>query len=504
MTGCASQLVQPEKLVATHGYVYVSFPKKDGTDKPITLKYLKNGTFYTLSKRNDPEITSYGQWLPDGEYKIAKFGDDDWGDYLSVFIKAGQLTDLGGLLPFKLGNDEFLMLPVRHQDISQAVLYPMKEYQSVFTTKDVINWSPEIPPKPIKNTFKTAGMGIVVDVMLAYERHVNKAPISKTLREVTSIRDFFELAKQTVPPLNQEFASDESLNLYFGADIGQIRVRKVNGEWGAIDTGTLSSVTSIEFVGSVFLAGFDNGVIRKSTDKGLTWKIISTLDKHEAVIDIDKVNGSFYIITKKSIKNDIGIKVSDELKIYNAKNENFNDITLIRSSINEVSPFNIHGEGDNSFYYVNLFPRLERLDTNSLEWKNISPPRKIFGFHKSNSSNIISAYSAVGAFSKLYISANYGDSWKEYDSPPYVIQDVYFKDANNGQSVKWSMSAFSGKLEYWQYIHQTDSWKKINEAPHGCIYALLDSNQDYKFCITRGGNILSYDGSKWGVEFSTE
>lgn len=502
ISGCASLSVQPEKNATTHGYVYVNFPKY-GSGQSLTLKSLKDNSIYTLIQRNDPKNTSYGQWLPNGEYKIVNFGNSIWGDYESVFVKQGKITDMGNLFPFQLGHDEFIMLPI-HEDIHRTVFSALKEYNPLLTINDIIKWSPSTVPKPMKTQYQTTGLGPIVDSLLAYERQVNKISSKKKLRDSTSLDDFLKLAKKVVPPLNQYVKSDKELNLYFGADLGQIKVRKADGEWNSIDTGSHNSVTALEVTGTAFYAGFENGSVRESNDNGLSWKNIATFDDNEAVVDIDKINDNLFFITRKIQKNKIGVNINYEINIYSAKIKNLNSIKLIKSHINGLQFPNTHGEVDSNYYYINLYPRLERIDINSLSLKDISPHKRVTGFHKSNESNIISTFNAEGAFSKLFISTNNGESWQKYDSPPYLIQDVYFKNIDKGQSVKWSMSAFSGKLEYMQYIPKTNSWKKIYEAPHGCIYALQDSNKDYKFCVASRGDILSYNNSKWSIESSID
>src|SRR4029079_7239103 len=70
----------PEQLVATHGYVYVSYPRGGAADL-LTLQAVTDKTKYTLIARPDAGRSAFGAWLPAGEYRVAKWITYDWGDY---------------------------------------------------------------------------------------------------------------------------------------------------------------------------------------------------------------------------------------------------------------------------------------------------------------------------------------------------------------------------------------------------------------------------------------
>lgn len=385
--GCATPQIPPEQLSKTHGYLYASFPK--GTQgKTLTLKSLRGE--FTLNKRSDNNLDALGEWLPEGEYKVHKWGSSNWGEYPTITVKSGKLTDLGSFIPLQIGDNEYVMLPFRHKDLSAGPQNALNEYSNALKSDQPIYWNPTQPPLPIKDDTTNSGLGIIVDAMLEYDRHVNKSPISKRLRTASSLDELFTLAKETTPPLYSEPAIDEHLNLYYGADLGQLRVRKTDAIWSSIDTGAIRPVTSVAVHGQHILSGFDDGSVRKSSDEGRSWSEVLSLGKNKIVVDIDKHQDGWLLLVANIKLTPNGEKIVSTVEVVKSSDTDLTDARTIRKiDINERFYFTIKGEIADNYYYASLFPRLERLNLNTGEWKDITPPTNVFNFQIPHNNTVI-------------------------------------------------------------------------------------------------------------------
>ncbi|HEX5057434.1 MAG TPA: hypothetical protein VFX02_13185 [Gammaproteobacteria bacterium] len=517
MGDCAAATVQkPAELAATHGYVYVNTPKGGTvslTIQPLPVnqegnkKRSKRGKKLELIERNDPNVISFGRWLPEGEYKISEWNGYEFGDYPSFSVKAGHLTDLGSLILFLIGGYEIVVLPVRHPETAGDVLLALNEYKQFLVSPDPIEWKPQAPPKPIKLQMQSTGLGIIADLISRHEREVNKPSINKQLREAASIQDFFQLACAATPPLSDEPAVDSQSNLYYGADYGQIRMRKLTAEWSAIDTGTLGMVTAVEVDGESLMAGFDDGVIRSSANGGKTWKQLISLTPGEPVVDIDRVNDGWLVTTMK-VGPGPGVMLKvEEINVYLAGKSDLSDLSAVKKiaikSPYLVASLSVRAQAFKNFYYISIPPDLLRLDVSSMEWKTVNT-KEVSGFRISPQSGTIAAYLAKGMFSKLYVSTDLGENWDEYKTPPYTIQDIYFEDKDKGRAVRMRADAFSGTNELLEYDSVKKDWRKTDEAPTGCPRVLWGVDNTPKFCVTSGGSILRHEKPQWAVEFSAE
>lgn len=491
-------------LAATHGYVYTNFPKgEDGSMMVISPTQTKGQ--YSLIARDDKNTHAYGYWLPAGEYKMSKWGTLDWGNYPSFQVKAGQITNLGSFIPLGIGGYEFVILPIKHKESSSLVNAALTEFKPYLASSEIISWDPKVPPTPIKyQPTQTSGLGMVVDLMNAYHAKVNKPSINKQLRETKNIDTFFSIAKSSTPPINTEPAIDKNSTLYYGADFGQIRTRTKNGEWSALDTNTLTEVTSIEIFQNTIVAGHEDGVIQISTDNGKIWKKIHALASDEIIKDIDRVGDEWFVVTKtdKKIVNNEVVNLNKQ-KIYRSNNGELNNLTLLKEFSHDYGWPGSYGESDSKFYYVPMYTDLYRFNIKTQEWKLITPGKAIHTFHLTDGTNIITSWLAGGAFSKLHLSTDNGDNWKELDTPPYTIDNIYFTSPTEGKATRLGMGMFQSTLEEYAYNSTNNNWTKTREGPAGCAYFLQDETKQTRFCVMPGGNIFSNKttDNKWAAEF---
>ena len=501
---CSPVLAQGNPQPIGQGYVYGNYPTSSKLGS-LTFISESDKKEYELVPKQDGDVFSMAAWLPPGDYRLAKWGNQPLSGYPKVVVKSGQLINLGSFVSIGIGDDKIVILPVIPNNSDKHVKKVLADQKGQLSAKDVITWTSATVPSPISGEFKSTGLGLIVDLMAAYDKKTNTPPLKKRLQETQVAEDFLKLAKSGVPPLTLDPGSDELGTLYYGAELGQIRTRTSKGEWASLDTGVLNVVTTVKAVGEVIYAGFDDGTIRLSRDRGLTWTETAFEASGCSVEGISKVGDDWIVTAFKRGLPSNGFESAYQVRTFVGKLEDLSGMTAL-APIDGVMPnhFKARNQQLNKSYYLHAFPNLYKMDANSTAWIKISPAFAVGGFNASPSTGILAAYRIQGMFSKLAISQDGGTTWVKRDNPPYVIMNVNFDTSADGHAVRWRATTFGGILEVLNYQPTNDTWAKESEAPKGCTRILLDLNHQGKFFITQGGSILSYEGPKWTVEFAAE
>ncbi|UTV53301.1 hypothetical protein [Burkholderia arboris] len=508
--GCVNTPViqSPSQLAATHGYVYVALPKGAATDS-VQLESLQDNSTFSLQFRHDINSNGAGLWVPAGEYRLAKWQNYTLKSYPKIEVQRGRITDLGGLVQLPIGAYKFVVLPIRHEEFTSNLNSITNEYRPFLASSKPIEWEAHETPALVTIVNPPTGLGLIADLLLEYDRYINRPTINKQLFDAKTATDFFQLWKTAVPPSTGKFEHDTLGNLYYGADMGQVRVRSAHGEWGSWDTGSLHEVTAVKVDGKSLVAGFDNGVIRITEDGGTSWRTLASMGNDARILDIDHIGNQWLAMVARGAINGPVWKEINSIEIYRSNSKDLHDLVKIKQIDDEnkfkaIGTFSVHSDSANNFYYVSAPSQLLRLNLSTMAWATVTPPTDITGFHASSASGVLTAFRAQGAFSKLYVSSSNGENWTKYNTPPYTFMDIRFDNLNEGQAVRWNMGAFSSTIELRQFNHQSESWKTLTEAPHGCRRMLPDATGMPRFCVTAGGSIISYTDSKWTVEYSTE
>lgn len=509
----------PVTLSATHGYVYVQMPRGLHTISKspfLTLLDVKTGTEHPLRMRPvSSGVKALGAWLPQGEYKLGKWVGTSLGDYPVVSVQAGHMTDLGQLVAVAYGGYDIVVLPLRTAESAEGRASVFDELGAALSATKVIEWTSPNLPKSIEpiGRLHSAGSnmhGLLIHLLDHYERNKARPALIKQVRSAESIAQLLQFSKSAMLPRTEEPAIDGQGNLYYGAELGQIRMRKPGGEWSTLDTGSLRTVTAVEAHETTLVAGFDNGKIRISKDGGLTWSLAASLERDEAVVDIDR-SGARWIVTARSLNepNEQGAgSTLKQVNVYASAQGDFSDIARIHSVVAGPADFRnittVRGEAFADAYYLNVAPNLTRLDTKTMTWTPIPAPSDITVFHVSPSTEILTGYNAKGMFSKLHVSTDRGATWKKLDTPSYVVHDIYFENADEARALRYRMSGMAYEYELVQYKRANDSWSRSNLPPAGCEAILADEKHVFRFCVTPGGSILANTNGKWEIEFANE
>lgn len=497
-----------------HGYVFVSFPGAEPINPlflrtlgdTLTLRSLADGSDHRLVKMASRDGNTFGMWLPAGDYKIYKWRDQLMTSYPTVTVAAGRLTDMGSLVSVPVGDNQFVLLPIRNAETARKAEAAIGDLPSGLQSPQPNGWLVDRVPaafRPMEDPENR--FGLIPLLLMFHETQANAAPINKRLRATTAIDEFLALAKASTPPQTPKAVGDAKGRSYFGAALGQVRVRDAQGTWTSLDTGSLHNVTAVAAWGDMLLAGFENGLIRLSTDAGTSWKLAAALDRGLSVTDISRVGDHWLVTGAHGIVLRNGMRSVDLLTVHAARAADLSDLAKQRDIAMESEPLvRPSAAAYQNFYYVNAFPKLWRLDVSTMQWRALGPDTDIHGFQITPGNGTLAAYRIKGGFSKLFVSTDRGETWTKYDNPPYVIMDIRFNDDKDGQAVRWNTGAFSGAIELLRYDRAKDSWTKSADAPVGCKAMLPDGSNTARFCITRGGDVLTFADGKWKAEFAVD
>jgi hypothetical protein len=503
-----------EQLASTHGYVFVSYPR-GGTPDLLAVAPVQGGKKVKLQPRDDAGKSAFGLWLPPGQYRIAAWADTEFPDYVPFEVQAGRVTDLGSLVTFNVGGYGYVVLPVRHPEVAHDVDAAIAQYGSLLTSPEPLRWLPQAPPKALTLSTPATNLGLIADLLLAHERKVNKPSINKQLQAATTVEEFFRLGRSALPPLAEEFAQGPDGALYFGADLGQVRVRRPDGTWASLDTGTLRAVMSVEVKDDLLVAGTRGGELRGSRDGGQTWRVLRALSPDESIVDIDRADGRWLLTTlhrsapflqevpPQGILMSVAQYIPDRVNVYTARQDDFSDLAPAgdfaldpKKLLSWLGPL---PAATATHYYVGTYPELQRLDLASMAWQKITPPTEVSGFHVSPVSPTVVAFKAWGAFSKVFVSADGGDTWTKIDRPSYPIMDVVMDTPATGWATRINMGAFQSKVALAAFDGKL--WADRIDAPPGCARVLFGADRTPTYCVTTAGSILARTGSQWDVEF---
>lgn len=502
----------PAELSVTHGFVRVTLPQWGFGDPPKLRTRAGKGS-YTLIRVAEDGSYAYGAWVPAGQYDIEGTVAADGSPYTPIVVESGRMTDLGALLRIQLGGYETVLLPIRHPEADAEARAAQSRLSSVLHAADSPRWEPTAPPKSVRAEAPLTGLGLIADLLTDYERHINKPPLSKQLKEAPTLDALAALARLAVAPRTEESASDRAGNLYFGADFGQLRIRRPDGTWGSIDTGTLDEITAVGADGDCIVAGTLRGLLLMSTDAGRSWHRIRSLDRNEIVVDIDRAPHAWVVLTARTGTGVNPWGPVQGLRAYLAHREDMDDLAPSKDfTLPQLYSARTRGMSDalvgqvaGGAYIVNTVTDVQKLDLASMQWSTLTrPPHRVDVLHVSVDGTLITALRIQGAFSKISVSKDGGTTWLPYSRPPYAIYDAVLETPDSGNATRWNSHAFSATLEFYSYDPTAKDWHKTGESPPGCIRLLRDESYEQRFCLTSGGSILDRKGGKWVAEFAVE
>jgi len=500
LLGCAStsEPQDPDVLSNTHGYVFVHFPR---THPGLEVKAIKNKKKYSL-ELNHLNKTS-GLWLPEGTYRLSKafygVGGNGFEGYPSIEVKAGQVTSLGSLINFSVGEDKNIWLQKSFSLTKELEQQYIKKFSKNLASNELNHWKLLKIPEINTVTRNSSGQGLIVDWMLSYTDSNQEGKLKNKLLSETNVESFYSTALKTLPPFSrQEPAEDKLKNLYYGAELGQIKKRSAKGVWTTINTGSLENISKVYWLDDILYAASINKRVIRSLDNGTTWEVISSFPAEELILDIDHYKDHLYILTSQKTDAASAEGLGFVVTIYKTSTHNFDNISVIKHIPHEgVILRDPKAEIANGHYYVGFEPTiLKYMNITTGKWFDVPLPQKFTTYNVANN-GLISLFNIQGAFSDLFISENQGISWSELDTPSYIIEDVFFTSKGQGVSHRTEMNAFSLSFFIQQYNAVKGKWVNISKAPDECKYLIENKERLASFCVTKSDGILSFKNNKW-------
>ena len=510
----------PAELAPTHGYVHVAFPKGGGD--VLSVQAIASGNEYRIDTRSPALPLSYaeafGRWLPPGEYRVTAVGALKWPNGPTFQVQAGRVTDLGNFSAVNIGGYEVVLLPIDHPEHAGSVEAATASFAGLL--QDPVPLTPAISTVSSAMTLgrEPSGLGLIADLMLSYDRKVNKPSTLEALKAATDPGEFLSILRKITTPLQDEPARLADGTLLFPADFGQLRKRTLDGKWSAVGMDTLRQILAVEAVEDRLLAGSDDGRIRESLDGGATWVELKAFARNEAIIDIDNDSNTWIVTTTESFDDPDAPRggglvaaakgtPSVRMRVYRGQRHDLGDLSVSREFLltpkDQVGWMGARGQLVKGSYYVATGTALQRLDLESNQWTNITPGARISQHRVESESAVLTALWSQGAFSKVYVSTDKGDTWSKIGRPPYAINDVQMDSSTTGWASRWNMNAFGGVWEAYEFLSDKNSWRKSWEAPFNCRLMRVAADLPL-LCIAPEGSILGLHGDNWEAEFSAQ
>jgi hypothetical protein len=500
-----AQAPPPADPVAS-GFIHVVLPNTLETYK-LAIRALSDQREYLLVRSSEaPE--GFGAWVPEGEYEIVEIGESGRDILPRIPVVANRFTDLGGLMRFDIGGNETVFLPFRHREFASIRGLSIAQVKSRLTSTDPIEWTPTRPPKPqpVPVPYKW-DLGVIVNLIELGRYHANRPASIGQFKKAATIDEFMTVVRATRPPLSYP-ASDSAKNSYYGADLGQIRVRSPRGEWTSIDTGTMSMIGAVGVDEGEILAGTQTGTLLGSTDGGKSWKTRASLEPHESIIDIDRAGPHWIVLSARLIVPADGGLALRRLRVFLLRSDEPAGLTPIRTI--DIPPeargpdeYGLRGAVLGGQYLLNAVTALERLDLGQMTWQRIDYPVQASKFGTDPRSGVISIFREKGWASKLYLSKDRGESWVQLSRPGYGVEDLHFSTAETAEATVWVSRGTEVALEVLRYDGGRDNWSRVWETPPlACASTFTDAEYLHRFCRTRRGDILRFNGEGFELEFA--
>lgn len=516
----AKETQDPVQLARTHGYVHIAFPKGGGD--ALVVSPVAGGKEVKIdSPAAVPPVANalaYGKWLPAGTYRITGWGALKWKDGPTFEVQTGRATDLGDFAGVNVGGYQMVLVPIPGAEHESTLLAATQSFASVLSNPVPISLSLATVSPAMDMGQQPTGLGLIVDLMLAYDRKVNKPSTKEALKAAKDPGEFLRLVRTLALPLQDEPARTVDGTMYFPADFGQLRKRTPDGRWSNVGIDTVRQILAVEEAGGRLLAGSDDGRIRESRDGGATWRDLKAFGGLQSVIDIDHADNAWVATTIEMYDDPDaprggglvaamkGAK-SARLRVYRGTQPELGDLALSREFVlapkDLVGWLGARGQLVDGYYHLMAGTTLQRLDVARGQWKAITPNERISSLRVDPASGLLTTLWSQGAFSKVFVSSDRGESWKQIGRPPYVIFDVQMDTPGSGWASRWNTGAFSGTWETYAFEPARNDWIKSGEAPFNC--KLMRVAKDVPvLCFAPDASILGLHAGKWEAEFSAQ
>lgn len=500
LSACATNPAsQPDVSNGTDGLVYATSLNSKMWKDAVQIKSVSTQQIYDLRIDQRARIETMHAWIPAGDYVLASWDGAKYPAYEPIHVVSRQVTDLGTLIPVQVGEYKFVVLPLHEKDMAPAMATLRATYPGDLDNAAANLWSPSAMAPQLTQPGQGGG-GLVMDLILAYARKLAAPPINQGLTASKSMRQFLAVAEAESPPTTQVGVADRAGDLYFGAALGEIRVRHPDGYWSAINTGVIHQVTAVGWNGHWLVAGYDDGSIRISEDRGAHWSRDATLPSRDPVLSLEWTGQRWLVETFDGLVTIPFENVGKDVAVYESKNASPSDFSEIyKKRSREYTQCNVQLVGHS--YYVSTEHEVDRLDLNSMKWAVMKLPTFATAFYVAPDHRTMTVTHAAGIFSSVWMSRDGGAHWVKTSRPTIVDLDVKYLSPRSGVAVQFQLLANSSRLRLWRYSASAQDWKLDEpEPPSSCVWFVDDARGVPTYCVTRGWDILARHAGSWAIE----
>lgn len=448
--------------------------------------------------------------VPAGRYTVRDLGFAAKPELFGgreVEVREGMVTDLGAISWFQLGGQKMLSMAFVHPEASQALEAKRAAWR---TDADVLPAVDTAVPKGHAVPANSTGLGLVADLIMAAERSANAGTPRPRLSDQTDPLSFFTMFQRNVRVMGPVGAVDGAGNSYFGAELGQVRVRSAAGEWAAIDTGVLAAITTVGVDGEFLLAGTVDGRVLRGPLSGGQWQTVGHVPGPAMVQTLVRVGESWWAIAASYhwVRPQFPPLLKDRA-VYRIDASSSPTLSLVAPLPVEhptlrmvpfAGPFRVHRMGD-SLWMATGQSLLRLHDDGRIE--TVPTPHFVNYLGVDANGRVLSAGLAAGAFGKLSFSTDEGRTWESVQDPPYVVVEAVMASATEGQALRYKMKMLTGEYQFLGFDAASGGWKDRREPlpVADCPIMFRPETVDALFCHGRDGSIVRIDGEAPVLEF---
>ncbi|MDQ1834160.1 WD40/YVTN/BNR-like repeat-containing protein [Massilia scottii] len=398
----------------------------------------------------------FAGYLPEGNYRLQRIvglqSKPEIGPGFDFAVLPGALTNLGTLIyqPIGEGKATFVIYD-KHIDLARTLSKEFPALAKDLSDTTVIGWrkvatpgvgaSGQAIPMSLQYGIVGALIGGMVNQMAETEKRIAWEDAKDPALRVM-------LSKTSTYSLNaaQELPDGE---LLVGSNLGQLLLRSRSGEWSNIDLDDPREITALYARSRMHITvGGEEGMLKQSTDGGLTWVDLDIPIENGLVAHVTEVNGELFVMSVAQGKISLHSRM-------NAPGSRWGELANLQgmgilSHVNMPSRAAIHNGK-----YLLILPgkEIHSLDLATRTWTMSRVPQEI----QEIGSNGESVY-ATGFFQKPHLSHDEGASWSKLDNACGGFVSIVHDFAMLNKNEAWSLCHVGGAFVTSSRIrHSTDA-----------------------------------------------
>ncbi|ATQ77350.1 hypothetical protein CR152_24725 [Massilia violaceinigra] len=384
----------------------------------------------------------FAGYLPEGNYRLQRIvglqSTPEIGAGFDFAVRPGALTNLGTLIyqPIGEGKATFVIYD-KQVDLARTLSKEFPALAKDLSDTAVIGWRKVATPG-------VGASGQAIPMSLQYG--ITGALIGGMVKKMaeTEKRIAWEGAKDPALRVMLSKTSTYSLNaaqelpdgeLLAGSNLGQLLLRSRSGEWRNIDLDDPREITALYARSRMHITvGGEEGMLKQSTDGGLTWVDLDIPIENGLIAHVAEVNGELFVMSIAQGKISLHSRM-------NTPGSRWGELANLQGMgilphVNMPSRAAIHNGK-----YLLILPgkEIHSLDLATRTWTVSRVPQEI----QEIGSNGESVYS-TGFFQKPHLSHDEGASWSKLDYACGGFVSIVHDFAMLNKNEAWSLCHVGG------------------------------------------------------------